>query len=152
MDGVENLSVIHAGKKPDNPGAILDSPRFTSLLKELKESFDYVIFDVPPVLAVADAASFFRQLDAVFLLVQWRRCPADVVLAARDQVKRLGAALRGVIFNGFDARKVHRRGYGRYGYYGYYGYYGRYRGYGYGYGEERSKSKTKADGEVASRR
>lgn len=152
VEGVESLSVIHAGKKPDNPGAILDSQRFTSLLRELKENFDYVIFDVPPVLAVADAASFFRQLDAVFLLVQWRRCPADVVLAARDQVKRLGAALRGVIFNGFDARKVHRRGYGRYGYYGYYGYYGRYRGYGYGYGEERSKSRTKAEGEVASRR
>jgi capsular exopolysaccharide synthesis family protein len=152
VDGVENLSVIHAGKKPDNPGAILDSDRFSALMKELKESYDYVIFDVPPVLAVADAASFFRQLDAVFLLVQWRRCPADVVLAARDQVKRLGAALRGVIFNGFDARKVHRRGYGRYGYYGYYGYYGRYRGYGYGYGygEER-KSKKRSEDEVSSR-
>ncbi|HEX5138930.1 MAG TPA: polysaccharide biosynthesis tyrosine autokinase [Planctomycetota bacterium] len=151
VEGVENLSVIHAGKKPDNPGAILDSPRFTALLQELKENFDYVIFDVPPVLAVADAASFFRQLDGVFLLVQWRRCPADVVLAARDQVKRLGASLRGVIFNGFDARKVHRRGYGRYGYYGYYGYYGRYRGYGYGYGEERSGSKAKTEGEIAPR-
>lgn len=152
VEGVENLSVIHAGKKPENPGAILDSARFGTLLKELKENFDYVIFDVPPVLAVADAASFFRQLDAVFLLVQWRRCPADVVLAARDQVKRLGAELRGVIFNGFDARKVHRRGYGRYGYYGYYGYYGRYRGYGYGYGygEER-KSKKQPEGEAASR-
>jgi capsular exopolysaccharide synthesis family protein len=150
VEGVENLSVIHAGKKPENPGAILDSARFGTLLKELKENFDYVIFDVPPVLAVADAASFFRQLDAVFLLVQWRRCPADVVLAARDQVKRLGAELRGVIFNGFDARKVHRRGYGRYGYYGYYGYYGRYRGYGYGYGEER-KSKKGQESETASR-
>ena len=106
--------------------------------------------------AVADAASFFRALDAVFLLVQWRRCPADVVLAARDQVKRLGASLKGVIFNGFDARKVHRRGYGRYGYYGYYGYYGRYRGYGYGYGygygEERGSKKKEAEGEAASRR
>ena len=69
---------------------------------------------------------------------------------ARDQVKRLGAELRGVIFNGFDARKVHRRGYGRYGYYGYYGYYGRYRGYGYGYGEER-KSKKGQESETASR-
>jgi len=155
VEGVESLSVIHAGKKPENPGAILDSARFGTLLKELKENFDYVIFDVPPVLAVADAASFFRQLDAVFLLVQWRRCPTDVVLAARDQVKRLGAALKGVIFNGFDARKVHRRGYGRYGYYGYYGYYGRYRGYGYGYGygygEER-KSKKEPEAEAAPRR
>ncbi len=136
VEGVENLQVIHAGKKADNPGALLDSDRFQCLIAELKEEYDYLVFDVPPVLAVADAASFFSGLDAVFLLVQWRRCPAEVVLAARDQIIRLGGNLRGVIFNGFDARKAGRRGYSRYGYYGYYGGY-RY-GYGYhGYGGDR---------------
>jgi len=40
----------------------------------------------------------------------------------------------GVIYNGFDARKSVRKGYGYYGYYGYYGRYGKYGGYGYGYG------------------
>lgn len=134
VKGVENLDIIHAGKKPSNPGALLDSDHCRNLLDALKEEYDYVAFDVPPVLAVADAAPLFRQIDAVFLLVQWRRCPSDVVLAARDQICHVGAKLRGVILNGFDARKVNRRGYGRYGYYGYYGYYGRYRGYGYGYG------------------
>jgi capsular exopolysaccharide synthesis family protein len=132
--GVENLSIIHAGEKPGNPGALFDSDRFTKLIEELKEEYEYLLFDVPPVLAVSDAASFFRRLDALFLLVQWRRCPIDVVLAAKEQAERLGASLRGVIFNGFDARKSARRGYGHYGYYGYYGYYGKYRGYGYGYG------------------
>jgi capsular exopolysaccharide synthesis family protein len=125
VPGVETLHVIHAGKKPPNPGALIDSERFAGLFEELRAEYDYVIFDVPPVLAVADAASLFRQLDAVFLLVQWRRCPVDVVLAARDQIQHVGAKLRGVLLNGFDARKVNRRGYGRYGYYGYYGYYGR---------------------------
>jgi capsular exopolysaccharide synthesis family protein len=132
--GVENLSIIHAGDKPSNPGALFDSERFTKLIDELKQEYEYLLFDVPPVLAVSDAASFFRRLDALFLLVQWRRCPVDVVLAAKEQAERLGASLRGVIFNGFDARKSARRGYGHYGYYGYYGYYGKYRGYGYGYG------------------
>jgi capsular exopolysaccharide synthesis family protein len=145
--GVENLSIIHAGDKPSNPGALFDSERFTSLIDELKEEYEYLLFDVPPVLAVSDAASFFRRLDALFLLVQWRRCPIDVVLAAKEQAERLGASLRGVIFNGFDARKSARRGYGHYGYYGYYGYYGKYRGYGYGYGyvsdrDRKRKSKS----------
>ncbi|MHC4819289.1 MAG: polysaccharide biosynthesis tyrosine autokinase, partial [Planctomycetota bacterium] len=144
--GVENLSIIHAGDKPSNPGALFDSDRFTQLIEELKEEYEYLLFDVPPVLAVSDAASFFRRLDALFLLVQWRRCPIDVVLAAKEQAERLGASLRGIIFNGFDARKSARRGYGHYGYYGYYGYYGKYRGYGYGYGygsdrERKRKSK-----------
>lgn len=145
--GVENLSIIHAGEKPSNPGALFDSERFTALIGELKGEYEYVLFDVPPVLAVSDAASFFRRLDALFLLVQWRRCPIDVVLAAKEQAERLGASLRGVIFNGFDARKSARRGYGHYGYYGYYGYYGKYRGYGYGYGyvsdrDRKRKSKS----------
>ncbi|MDH3591646.1 MAG: polysaccharide biosynthesis tyrosine autokinase [Planctomycetota bacterium] len=134
VEGVENLDVIHAGRKPPNPGAALDSKRFADLAAELKKEYEYVIFDVPPVLAVSDACGFFRDLDAVFLLVQWRRCPADVVLAARDQIQRVGAKLRGVIFNGFDARKSGRRGYGRYGYYGYYGGYRRY-GYHDAYGQ-----------------
>ncbi|MHC4549333.1 MAG: polysaccharide biosynthesis tyrosine autokinase [Planctomycetota bacterium] len=147
VDGVENLSVIHAGDKPSNPGALFDSERFTGLIDELKREYEYVLFDVPPVLAVSDAASFFRHLDALFLLVQWRRCPVDVILAAKEQAERLGAALRGVIFNGFDARKSARRGYGHYGYYGYYGYYGKYRGYGYGYGyvsDRHGKRKSKS--------
>ena len=143
--GVENLFVLHAGEKPPNPGALFDSEHFNSIVNDFKREYEYVLFDVPPVLAVSDAASFFRQLDALFLLVQWRRCPIDVVLAAKEQAERLGANLRGVIFNGFDARKSARRGYGHYGYYGYYGYHGKYRGYTYGYGESSSKSKSKKD-------
>jgi len=107
------------------------------LVEELKGHYEYILFDVPPVLAVSDAASFFHKLDALFLLVQWRRCPIDVVQAAKEQAERLGAKLRGVIFNGFDARKSGRRGYGHYGYYGYYGYYGKSRGYGYVADEDR---------------
>jgi len=147
--GVENLSIIHAGDKPSNPGALFDSERFTKLIEEIKQEYEYVLFDVPPVLAVSDAASFFRRLDALFLLVQWRRCPIDVILAAKEQAERLGASLRGVIFNGFDARKSARRGYGHYGYYGYYGYYGKYRGYGYGYGSDRERKRKSKSVEPA---
>jgi len=139
IQDVKDLHVIHAGEKPHNPGALFDSECFSSFLDEVKREYEYVLFDVPPVLAVSDAASFFRNLDAVFLLVQWRRCPAPVVLAAKEQAERLGAKLRGVIFNGFDARKSARRGYARYGYYGYYDYYGKYGGYTYGYVSERGK-------------
>jgi capsular exopolysaccharide synthesis family protein len=139
IEAVKGLDVIHAGEKPHNPGALFDSEGFASFLEEVKREYEYVLFDVPPVLAVSDAASFFRSLDAVFLLVQWRRCPAHVVVAAKEQAERLGAKLRGVIFNGFDARKSARRGYGHYGYYGYYDYYGKYGGYTYGYVSDRGK-------------
>lgn len=129
---VENLDLLHSGKKPANPGSMLDSPAFSRLMEELKAEYEYVLFDVPPVLAVSDSASFFRRLDGVFLLARYKVCAIEVVQGARDQVQRLGANLVGVIYNGFDARKAFRKGYGYYGYYGYYGRYGKYGGYGYG--------------------
>ncbi len=115
---LESLHLLPAGKNPQNPGALLDSPTFRTLLVELTAAYDYVLFDVPPVLAVADAAAFFRQLDAVVLLTRYRRCTGDVVESARHQIERLGGNVVGVIFNAFDARKAARRGYGYYGYYG----------------------------------
>jgi capsular exopolysaccharide synthesis family protein len=122
--GVENLQVIHAGEPVSNPGALLDSREFQGLMEELREAYDYVLFDVPPVLAVADAAAFFRSLDGILLLNRYGRCSVDVVDGARQQIERLGGNLLGAVFNDFDASKPARRGYGYYGYQGHQGYYG----------------------------
>ncbi len=119
--GVPGFSVLHAGQRPGNPGALLDSERMTSLIEEVKAAYDFVMFDVPPILAVTDAAAFFRMLDGVLLLARDKTCTLDVVLDARDQIRRVGANLLGVVFNGFDGRRASRGGYGYYGYYGYYG-------------------------------
>ena len=113
---IPNLSVIPAGQRVNNPGALLDSKRLQALLGELRENFDNVLFDVPPILAVSDAAVFFRKLDGVLLLVQYHRARIEVVEGARDQVARMGGRLLGVIFNAYDARRSSQSGYGRYGY------------------------------------
>ena len=115
--------MIAAGRHPDNPGRLLDSPAFDALLADLRAEYEYVLFDVPPALAVADAAAFFRKLDAVLLLVRYGRYTVEVAEGAYDQLERLGAKVLGLVFNGFDARRSSR--YGR-GYYGYYGHYARY--------------------------
>ncbi len=119
--GVAGFSVLHAGAKPANPGALLDSERMTALIEEVKAAYDFVMFDVPPILAVTDAAAFFRMLDGVLLLARDKTCPLEAVLDARDQIRRVGANLIGALFNGFDARGASRGGYGYYGYYGDYG-------------------------------
>lgn len=122
--GLDNFHLIPAGPTPENPGALLDSPPLKALMDELSTAYDYVLFDVPPVLVVADAAAFLRRLDAVLLLNRARRATAEVVDGARQQIQRTGGNVVGTIFNAFDARAANRRGY--YGYYGYYGAYGRY--------------------------
>ncbi len=125
---VENLAFIPAGRQLKNPGALLESGTFEKMLKELRETYEYVLFDVPPVLAVADAAAFFRRLDAVFLVSRQGACPLDIVAGAYEQVQRFGGNVQGAIFNGFDAKRAGSRRYGYGGYYGYYGYHA-YHGY-----------------------
>ena len=124
---VERFDFIPAGAEHATPAALLESEAFRTLLATLEERYDYVLFDVPPVLSVLDAASFFRALDGVLLLNRAGRAPGAVVDGAREQVERLGGRTLGVILNGYDAKRASRRRYagGQYGYYGYYGYYGR---------------------------
>jgi capsular exopolysaccharide synthesis family protein len=115
------FDVIHAGGTPPNPGALLESPAFSALVESLSEAYEYVLFDVPPVLAAADAAAFFARLDGLLLLARDRRVTPEIVAEAQDRVLRLGGNLLGCVFNAFDARRAARRAYG-YGYSGYYAY------------------------------
>ena len=103
---VEGLSFMPAGANALDPGALLESEAFRQMQEDLLEHFDYVFYDVPPALAVADAASFLSGLDAVVLLARYRKCRIELVRAARDQVQNLGGKILGVIYNGFDARRT----------------------------------------------
>ncbi|MDF1700396.1 MAG: polysaccharide biosynthesis tyrosine autokinase [Planctomycetota bacterium] len=133
------LRYLAAGAQLDNPSALLESDRFDVLMAELREAFDYVLVDVPPVLAVSDAAGFFSKLDAVLLVSRQGACAIDVVRGAREQVERLGGNVIGTVYNGFNAKRAGSR---RYGYGSYYGS-ASYEGY---YGSSRSKSGARRGG------
>ncbi len=140
---VEGFDIVTAGRHHDSPAFLLDSKTFQQLLAELREEYEYVLLDMPPVLAVADAAPFFASLDGVLLLCRSGRAPAGFYQGAREQVERLGGTVLGTIFNGFDARRVARRAYGYSGYYGYHAYYGYEKGAS---GTSRGKGRGKGGG------
>lgn len=118
--GVEaGLDLIPAGKQPANPGDLLAGEAMLRLLDELKQSYDLVVFDVPPALAVADLDGFAARLDGVLLVVRNGRLSHGVVAEAVKKLERVGANLIGAVLNA--ARPT--RGENKYGY-----------GYGYGYG------------------
>ncbi len=102
------MSLVAAGHPAENPTALLDSDAFRSFLAEVRDAFDYVLFDAPPVLAVADAAAFVRELDAVVLLVRQGRYPLDTARAALEQIERLGGKVQGAVLNAFDLRRAAR--------------------------------------------
>ena len=132
-DSVKGLEIIPAGAITGQPGDMLASRAMAELVKELKQAYDFVLFDVPPVLAVADAAGFLHELDAIFLLCRFNRVPEVIVAGAARRLQATGADLVGSILNGVRLSRIHA--YGKYGYgYGY------GHGYGYGYGKDRDKS------------
>lgn len=66
---VSDLYVLTSGPVPPNPSELLASSQMEELLKEMKQQFDMIIFDTPPILAVADAQILANQLDASILVV-----------------------------------------------------------------------------------
>lgn len=119
--GIENLSTVTAGAAIKNPGDLLASTNMLALSKQWADQFDHVLFDVPPVLAVADASSFLHELDAIFLLCRSDLLPESVVEQATRRLRMSGAPLVGAILNGHRPSRL-ARDYSSYGY-----------GYGYGY-------------------
>jgi capsular exopolysaccharide synthesis family protein len=125
--GSENLSVLMSGVKPPNPAELVSSQAMHDLLLRLREEYDYVIVDAPPVLAVSDAIAMAPMMDGVLVVASHNIATRE---AARHTVEMLGKVetrILGVVINNVEMT-------GRYGYGYRYGYYSPYH-YSYGEGE-----------------
>lgn len=122
--GDEKLWVMTPGKMPPNPSELLGSKTMTDLIATLKETYDWVIVDSPPLLAVADAAATARWTDGVLMVTRAGVSTHPAVANARNLLDKVGARILGAVVWGLDESKGGRGGYG--GYYG--GYYSEYYG------------------------
>jgi len=112
---VENLQVLTSGPLPPNPAELLGSQRMRSLIQQLKDHADMVLFDGPPSLAVTDAALLANQVDGVLLVMEAGKTRREVAQRAKEDLSKVGANLIGVVLN-----KVPYKGGGGYYYYYYY--------------------------------
>ncbi|OHB71777.1 MAG: hypothetical protein A2V70_04480 [Planctomycetes bacterium RBG_13_63_9] len=140
---VEHLSVVPCGPRPRNPAELLTSPRFEQLIDSLRNQYEFVIIDTPPLLAVTDPSTVAPRVDAVLLVMRLTKTARHGMLRAAEILNSLGARVLGVVVNGVGRTSAYGYGY-RYGYgryrYGYGGYrygYGYGNGYGYGYGSHK---------------
>ena len=135
------IDFLPMGKIPPNPTELLYSPKLKPMLDELRQQYDYIFVDCPPVEIVADATIISHEADVTLFVVRaglLERTMLPELQKNYDEKKYNNMAM---ILNGTDAE--HHYGYRRYGYgYGRYGYGKRY-GYGY-YGSSGSKSKKKS--------
>jgi len=116
-----NLHILPSGPIPPLPSELLGSKELEDLLSQLRDVYDFVIIDTPPVLAVTDASVLARLTDAVILVVRYGTSRKHVVLRCIDLLERSGAHLLGVAVNVVDFAAPEYSDYYGKKYYEYYG-------------------------------
>ncbi|HYC21778.1 MAG TPA: polysaccharide biosynthesis tyrosine autokinase, partial [Candidatus Bathyarchaeia archaeon] len=96
------LFFIPSGPTPPNPAELVGSARMSEAIASLRESYDFVILDSPPVLPVTDAVVLTRESDGVVLVVKGHDTPRELVRRARDQLLLASAHLLGAVVNNVD--------------------------------------------------
>lgn len=101
----KNLSIITAGKIPPNPAEMLGSKAMSAFLEEMKEHFDYIILDTPPVQAVADAQILSTKGDRTIIVVRDGVTKKDDVHDTVNTLKKINANIIGAVLNVVDDNK-----------------------------------------------
>jgi len=117
--GVENLSIISSGTPPPNPSELLGSERMMVVLRDLREHFDLVVLDTPPVLLAPEASVLAAGADGVVLVVRAGVTQRAAAQDASQQLHTVGANLVGTVLNDPDAKLPGYSSYYAYRYYGY---------------------------------
>jgi len=108
---VPNLHVLTSGPLPANPGRLVESLRLRSLMSELARSYDMVIVDAPPLLAVSDALALSRASRATLLVVEYGKTTRRMLTDVKATMEGGGVEPIGVVLNKVDPRSG---GYGNY--------------------------------------
>jgi succinoglycan biosynthesis transport protein ExoP len=116
--GIPNLDLIATGPFPPNPAELMLKPEFNSFLEYAKRSYDYILFDCPPVMAVSESAVMASLVDATLFVVWAGQTSRKLSEMSVRILRERGANLVGCVLNNLE--------FGRVGYYYYSTYYGYY--------------------------
>lgn len=106
------FTLLPVGPLPPNPSEMLATPAVEALFKGLREYYDYVIVDTPPVSVVTDAAVMCRFADGVILVVRPGVTTTQGAQLSKKNLEAVHAHILGVVLNGYDAKRTgHKDGY-----------------------------------------
>lgn len=112
---IKNLKVLTTGNIPQNPAEILNSKRMKDFVEGMKEEFDYIFIDTPPIGIVSDAGIISSYSDGVILLAASESVNSELVKMSKERLMKVNANIIGCILNKFDYKKYNV--YSDYGYY-----------------------------------
>jgi capsular exopolysaccharide synthesis family protein len=100
-----NVRLLDSGPIPGNPTELLGSDAMRDVMEQLKARADFVIVDIAPVLAVADAMTLARQVDGVLFVADAGKSTQGPIVQARMQLEQVGARIIGGVLHNFDRSK-----------------------------------------------
>ena len=101
---VDNLYFMPSGILPADAAGILNSRRMSELIQDVKQRFDLVLVDSPPILGVSDASVLASEVDLTMIVVQHRKLPRNMLLRVKQAVENVGGHVIGVVLNNVDVR------------------------------------------------
>ena len=114
---VEDIDVLPSGGVPNNTSMLLNSKAMKNLVSELREKYDYVFIDSPPICRLNDACIIAQYVDGTVLVNASKEIDPKVAKLTLEKLKKVGANIIGVVLNKFRSEQ-----YNYYSYYSYYGY------------------------------
>ena len=144
-DIYSNWYVMPSGEIPPNPSELLGSKRMENALTMLRENFDYIVIDLPPVNIVSDALAISKMITGMLVVVREDFTEKKELNACLQNLKLSNVNVLGLVMNETKSGKGYYSKY-RYRYYykkrsNYYSYYSSDYGYGYGYGKPKKAEK-----------
>ena len=133
---IPTLDFLASGKLPSSSLGILSSAQMKDLISELKQRYDFVFFDSPPIMGVSDASILASEVDMTLQVIQYRRYPQPMNIRAKQLIEKVGGNLVGIVLNNINMSQDES-------YYYYSGYY-----HDYYYRSEESEATAKTQGPV----
>ena len=99
VQGIDLLSVLPCGTMPYHPAELLSSPEFADLLKELRNTYDYIIIDTPPVLPVTDPLIISALVDGLLIIYQSDQTSRHLLLRTIQLLRKHNAPILGTVIN-----------------------------------------------------
>lgn len=113
---IDNLDLIFAGPMPPNPSEVLGSKKFTILIHSLKERYDYIFIDTPPIVSVIDPIVISNVCDGMILVIEEGTISYKIARNAVKEMEKAGSKFLGTVLNKVDFQKnsIYGEYYGKY--------------------------------------
>ncbi len=100
----DNVCILSSGPIPPNPSELIASAKFREMVQTLSASYDYLLFDTPPVNAATDPAILSQLVDATIFVIRYGIVTREEALYALDQLKKVDAHIIGAVMNALPSK------------------------------------------------